>query len=881
MLQTSKMVYLKDYQAPSYEVESVELTFDLHEDHTEVFSKIHFYRNSKSENTVSPATVPLILYGKQLDLKSIKLNGQILSEQAYTRNSESLIIPLVPASFTLEIQTTLHPESNTELSGLFRSGPILCTQCEPEGFRNITYYPDRPDVMTTFKTTIIADKKLYPVLLSNGNCIAKGNLADNTRHFATWIDPFKKPSYLFALVAGNLMAIEDFFITLSGRLVTLKLFIEHANLEKAGYAMQALKKAMKWDEETYGREYDLDIYMIVAVNDFNMGAMENKGLNIFNAKYVLASPQTATDTDYYLIDAVIGHEYFHNWSGNRVTCRDWFQLSLKEGLTVFREHQFCGDITQSPVSLIDNARLIRSRQFPEDAGPMAHPVRPDAYLEINNFYTVTIYEKGAEVIRMIKTLLGWDTFKKGMDLYFARHDGQAVTTEDFVRAMEAASGRDLTQFRLWYTKAGTPVIEVAENYDPNTQVYTLTLIQSCAPTPNQPNKAPFHIPIAIGLLGDQGKDLLPEPTILELTGTTQRFEFAHIATRPVLSILRSFSAPVKIHSFLNHEQLAFLLAHDSDDFNRWDAAQQLTENVLLTLIDAYQKGTSLSMDLINPGWLKAYRAVLVDEYLNPALKAEMLCFPSVNELIEKMQVANVTAIHAARSFLKQAFAETLYEPLLTLYQQQDTKDRYHYNPTDAAGRRLKNICLYYLMCKNPKSKTSSLSMALSQFQESQNMTDTIGALTAIAQKACAERTHVLKTFYEHWAHEPLVVNKWLSIQATSELPETLEVVQSLLKHPAFDMNNPNKVYALIGGFSNNAVCFHDKSGAGYVFVREMILQLNATNPQVAARLMTAFTRWKKFDITTQTLMRTELEHIRACPTLSKDIDEIVTKTLGC
>ena len=843
-----KMIYLKDYKPKAYGVDSIELIFDLHDTETHVHATIQFHRNTSTEE-------PLVLYGNKLDLKSIRIDGRSLSEKDYTLTPETLTIAEVPQSFILDIENTLRPKTNTELSGLYQSGSLFCTQCEPEGFRNITYYPDRPDVMTTFKTTLIANKKSHPVLLSNGNCIAKGDATDTARHFATWMDPFKKPSYLFALVAGDLISVEDFFVTRSGRLVTLKLFIEHVNLEKSGYALQALKKAMKWDEEVYGREYDLDIYMIVAVNDFNMGAMENKGLNIFNAKYVLASPETATDLDYYLIDAVVGHEYFHNWSGNRVTCRDWFQLSLKEGLTVFREHHFSSDITQSPVSLIENAQLIRSRQFPEDAGPMAHPVRPDAYLEINNFYTVTIYEKGAEVIRMIKTLLGWDTFRKGMDVYFERHDGEAVTTEDFVCAMEFASDRDLTQFRLWYTQAGTPVIHVAEEYNPDTQCYVLTLSQS----------TDFHIPIAIGLLGSDGKDLLPITTVLELKEKTQRFEFYHIRTRPILSILRSFSAPVKIKPFLSHAQLAFLLAHDSDDFNRWDAAQQLTEHVLLALIDAHQKGIALSRDLIHPTWLEAYRALLLNTQAHPALKAEMLCFPSVNELIEKMEIADVVAIHIARSFLKHVFAEDLSQPLLALYQQHNKKERYRYHTEDAAHRRLKNICLYYL---------SSVETAVHQFQQSNNMTDTMGALSAVVQKACAERTELLASFYERFSHEPLVVNKWLSLQATSELPGTLEVVQSLLKHP-------NKVYALIGGFANNPVCFHEPSGAGYAFIREMIIQIDASNPQVAARLMTPFTRWKKFDLNAQALMRAELECIEASPHLSKDIREIVTKLLAC
>lgn len=873
-----KTIYLKDYQPPAYGVERVDLVFDLEEHQTEVKAKMRFYKNSVSAET----TLPLVLYGKKLELKSIQLDGRLLKPEEYELNAETLTIPWVPESFSLEIQTVLHPEKNTELQGLYRSGPLFCTQCEPQGFRGITYYPDRPDVMSIFTTTIIADKKAYPVLLSNGNCIAKGE-AENNRHWVTWEDPFPKPSYLFALVAGDLIALEDHFLTMSGRLVTLKLFIETVNLEKAGYAMQALKKAMKWDEEAYGREYDLDIYMIVAVNDFNMGAMENKGLNLFNAKYVLASPKTATDTDYYMIDAVVGHEYFHNWSGNRVTCRDWFQLSLKEGLTVFREHQFSEAVSGSPVSLIEHARLIRGKQFSEDAGPMAHPVRPDSYIEINNFYTLTIYEKGAEVIRMIQTLLGETLFRKGMDLYFERHDGQAVTTEEFVRAMEDASNHDLTQFRLWYTQAGTPEIEVLEEYDEESKIYRLTLKQFCAASPGQPLKLPFHIPIAIGLLGQKGEELLPDGTrVLELRNSMEQFEFKDIAVPPVLSILRSFSAPVKIKPFLNDEQLAFLVGHDSDAFNRWDAGQQLTERVLFKWMEAYQqREESLSINTISPYWLEAYRKVLADKQLHPALKAEMLAFPSINELIEKMDVAHVEVIHLARSILKQAFAESMHDSLRELYQQSQVDGRYHYNLESVARRRLKNMCLYYLVLSSRAFEGTSLALCLEQFQASDNMTDTMGALCAIAQKRGPERTTLFQSFYKRFEHDPLVVNKWLSLEATSELPGTLEVVKSLLKHPAFDIHNPNKVYALIGGFAlHNPVCFHEPSGKGYTFVREMILELDAENPQVAARIMGAFTRWKKFEPKAQALMRKELEYIQASPKLSRDLIEIVNKTLS-
>lgn len=875
-----KTTYLKDYQPPAYGVESIELYFDLQEGQTEVKSKVHFYRNVEGGSGDEGSSPPLVLYGRHLELKSLKLDTRALTAEEYQVDNETLTVPHVPETFILEIETRLYPEKNTALHGLYRSGKLFCTQCEPEGFRGITYYPDRPDVMALFTTTIIADKKAYPVLLSNGNCVERGE--SNERHWVKWVDPFKKPSYLFALVAGDLIAVEDYFVTMSGKLVTLKLYVERVNLEKAGFAVEALKKAMKWDEEAYGREYDLDIYMIVAINDFNMGAMENKGLNLFNAKYVLASPGTATDTDYYLIDAVIGHEYFHNWSGNRVTCRDWFQLSLKEGLTVFREHEFSANISQSPVSLIENARLIRSRQFSEDAGPMAHPVQPNSYIEINNFYTMTVYEKGAEVIRMIKTLLGPETFRKGMDLYFERNDGKAVTIEDFVSAMEAASKQDLSQFRLWYTQAGTPVIEVSEDYDAEEEIYRLNLTQSCAPTPGQPIKMPFHIPIRIGLLDREGKELLgPNATaLLELRNSTEQFEFKAIPTRPVLSILRSFSAPIKIKPFLSDEELAFLMSHDIDAFNRWDASLQLTEKVLFKWMEAYHHGESLSSNATSNCWLNAYHALLNDEQLHPALKAEMLSFPSINELIESVSVAHVEVMHIARSYLKEIFAAKLHPILLKLYQQCQEDKPYQYDVESAARRRLKNTCLYYLVLGPRSIENTAIALCLEQFQQSKNMTDRMGALVAIAQKNCPERETLLQSFYKEWQFDPLVVNKWLGLQATSELPRTLDRVKSLLTHPAFDMHNPNKVYALLGGFANhNPVCFHDPSGAGYTFIRERILELDAKNPQVAARLMNAFTRWKKFDVHAQNLMRQELEYIQSSKHLSKDLIEIVNKTL--
>lgn len=866
-----KTIYLKDYKAPDYWVETIDLVFDLNEDKTLVTSVIQFKRNA----TVADPDTPLYLYGVKLLLKSIALSGRELAHSEYIVDSESLTIAKVPASFTLTLVTEIHPESNTELTGLFRSGPIFCTQCESEGFRRITYYPDRPDCLAKFTTTIIADKKRYPVLLSNGNPVASGGSeGDPSRHWVKWEDPFLKPSYLFALVAGDLIAVEDTFLTRSNRLVILKLFIEHENLDKAAHAMKALKKAMKWDEETYGCEYDLDIYMIVAANDFNMGAMENKGLNVFNSRYILASPDTATDSDYYHIDAVVGHEYFHNWTGNRITCRDWFQLSLKEGLTVFREHHFSSDITKSPVHLIENARMIRSRQFSEDAGPMSHPVRPESYVEISNFYTVTVYEKGAEVIRMIKTLLGWETFRKGMQIYFAKHDGEAATTDDFVAAMESASNRDLTQFKRWYSQAGTPEVEVQANYDASQKTLTLTLKQSCPKTAGQPNKEPFHIPLLIGLLNQKGQDILPSGSqVLELKETTQEFKFENMSEKPVISLLRQFSAPVKVKTELTDADLAFLLAHDSDNFNRWDAGYQLTERLLFRLMDTFNKGGQLQLE---EPWIKAYQAIVKAD-LNPEFKAQLLSFPSTSEMIENMVVADVDAIYAARTFLKKSFAESFKTELQTIYQQNQTPGRYEYTTETTGKRALKNLSLSYLLLLEDPSYQA---LALKQYQDANNMTDRMAALSALIQREGEAKNQVLSDFYNKWQHDPLVVNKWLTVQALSEAENTLEKVKELVKHPAFNINNPNKVYSLISAFASNPVRFHDNSGAGYTFLREMVLKLDVLNPQVAARILKALTPWKKFDTARQNKMKAELEFIFKQPKISRDIYEIVEKSLS-
>lgn len=882
------ITYLKDYKAPAYWVETIDLVFDLQPEKTYVKSTLKMQKNAAYTET---ANLPLVLSGVKLTLKSITLDQKPLSTSDYTIDSESLTIPKVPEKFTLEIETEICPKDNTELSGLYYAKDIFCTQNESQGFRRITYYPDRPDVMAKFTTTIFADKKRFPVLLSNGNCIEKG-LSGEDRHWVKWEDPFKKPCYLFALVAGDLVALEDHFVTRSQRLVTLKIFVERENQDKCAHALEALKKSMKWDEDTYGREYDLDIYMIVAVNDFNMGAMENKGLNIFNSKYILACPETATDWDFQHVDAVVGHEYFHNWSGNRVTCRDWFQLSLKEGLTVFREHHFSSDISKSPVALIENTRYLRSTQFAEDAGPMAHPVRPESYIEINNFYTATVYEKGSVVIRMIKTLLGWETFRRGMDLYFERHDGQAVTIEDFVAAMEAVSKQDLSQFRRWYSQAGTPEITVAEQYDPASQNYQITLKQSCKPTPGQPQKEPFVIPIATGLLDKKGHDLLEQgkegkesqegkgTTTLILNSPEQTFNFPKISEKPYLSILRNFSAPVIIKPFQNEETLAFLLANDSDPFNRWEAGQKFSELLIWQCVEKLQNKEKLSLEKssgLEHIWLESYRKILTEEKLNPALRAEIFSLPSLSYLIGLKAPADIDNLYLSGKFLREQLAIQCKKELLNAYHAHLDTDLYQYTPEKVAARNLKNVCLAYLMLN--KQDQEVLDIGKQQWKTANNMTDSIAVLTNFANWEGEEREEVFKEFYERWKNNALVLDKWFRIQAGSDRKDVLTLVKKLMEHPDFSIKNPNKVYSLVGGFTANLPYFHDKSGGGYEFLADTVIKLNALNPQVAARMINPFTRWKQFDKERQALMRAQLERLRVVPNLSKDLFEIISKSL--
>jgi len=806
------------------------------------------------------------------------LDGRELPPGAYRADHGGLVIFDVPERFQLRTEVLIHPETNTALEGLYRSGGMFCTQCEAEGFRRITYFADRPDVMTRFRTEIVADRARYPVLLSNGNPLEQRDLGDG-RHLACWEDPFPKPSYLFALVAGDLRWIEDRYRTRSGREVLLRIYTEPENVGKCAHAMESLKRAMAWDEERFGREYDLDVYMIVAVNDFNMGAMENKGLNVFNSKYVLARPDTATDEDFLGIEGVIAHEYFHNWTGNRITCRDWFQLSLKEGLTVFRDQEFSADLGSRAVKRIEDVRRLRAHQFPEDAGPMAHPVRPDSYIEINNFYTTTVYEKGAEVVRMQSSLLGPERFRRAMDLYFGRHDGQAVTTDDFVRCMEEAGGIDLGQFRLWYEQAGTPELHIEGEHDAARRAYRLTVRQHCPPTPGQPEKRPFHIPLAVGLVGPDGTDLplrlegeghaAGGTRLLEVRGEEQAFLFLDVPGAPVPSLLRGFSAPVRVRYDYSDADLMFLMAHDSDGFNRWDAAQTLLQRVIL-------RAVAEPSHPLPEGFLGAFGAALGNA-ADPWLLAEVLSLPSEPYLSDQMEVADVDGVHRARQRVKTEIAEALRGGLLAAYRASSDQAGYDLTPRSIGRRRLKNLCLGYLMQLGDPEVTG---LCLGQFRQGTNMTDVVAALGLLADRPGPESDEALAAFHDRWRGDTLVLDKWFSIQATASRPDALERVAGLLGHPAFSMRNPNKVRSLIGAFcGGNPVGFHRRDGAGYRFLADRVLDLDPVNPQIAARLLRQLARWRRFDAERQGLMRAELERILARDDLSKDTYEVASRSL--
>lgn len=872
-----KTIYLKDYQAPAFELEQVKLTFCLFENGATVLSVLKFKRCAEANIEA------LYLHGEDLELRSIKLNNQLLSSDDYQLDREGLTIKHVPAQFTLECETWIKPQDNKRLEGLYKSSSMFCTQCEAEGFRRITYYPDRPDVMSVFQTRIEADKALYPVLLSNGNPVESGDLAEG-RHFVTWEDPFPKPCYLFALVAGNLHCQEDVYITSSGRKVDLRIFVDAKNADKCDYALDSLKRSMKWDEDVYGREYDLDIFMIVAVDDFNMGAMENKGLNIFNSSCVLAKTDTATDTAYHRIEAIVAHEYFHNWSGNRVTCRDWFQLSLKEGFTVFRDAEFSADMNSRVVKRIEDVNFLRAAQFAEDAGPMSHPVRPSSYMEISNFYTLTVYEKGAELVRMLHTLLGAAKFRAGSDLYFDRHDGQAVTTEEFVAAMSEVSGRDFTQFQAWYDQGGTPEVLVASSYNAESKEYRLTFTQSCPASAGDSvaldKKALFHIPITLGLIDEKGKDLPlavaggQTSWVFELLGQTETIVFEGMEKEPTPSLLRNFSAPVKLTYDYSNEQLLFLLAHDSDGFNRWEAGQTLSLRVLQDMILKYQHKEAL---VLSEQFIEVFRSVLRNKDLDKAMVCKLLMLPAESYLIELSAEADVDAIHHVREFVRAALSDALKIELEAVY---------HENVSLSASldfaamsqRALKNTALS-LLSASPNDQ--AVLLAKQQFESAVNMTDSHAALSVLVNAGDAlAAKEVLTTFYHKWHTDAQVLEQWFSVQSASASYMDLDGLREIIALPDFDMTNPNKVRAVIGVFcQQNLVNFHNESGEGYVFLADCIIKLDDLNPQIASRLMMPLTRWRKFNAHRQNLMLEQLKRIHEKNDLSKDVREIVEKSL--
>jgi aminopeptidase N len=871
-------IRLTDYRPPDWLIETVELDVSLDPVETRIHAKLKIKPNGAG------IPVPLVLDGDDLKLVSLALDGEPLPAQSFAATPDSLTIARPPhRGFELEIETAVDPTANTRLMGLYRTGTTYCTQCEAEGFRRITYFLDRPDVMAVYTTRIEADKSEAPVLLANGNLIARGDVEGTTRHFAVWHDPFKKPSYLFALVGGKLARLADAFTTMSGREVALHIYMEPGKEERCLYAMDSLKRAMRWDELVFGREYDLDILMIVAVPAFNMGAMENKGLNIFNDQYLLASPQTATDTDYAYIEAVVAHEYFHNWTGDRITCRDWFQLCLKEGLTIFRHQEFSADQRSRAVERISDVRVLRSQQFVEDAGPLAHPVRPQLYHEINNFFTTTVYNKGGEIVRMIKTLLGADVFRAGMDLYFTRHDGQAVTVEQFVQCFADVSGRDFSQFMRWYTQAGTPEIVVTPHYDARAQTYRLDVAQKIPPTPGQPIKEPMAVPLAIGLLDSDGSDLpllldgRPlDRGVLTLKAPSQSFVFSDIAERPRLSLNRGFSAPVKLSLPIEPDDLRFLAAYDSDPFNRWQSLQTLAMSLLTANAAALRTGAPLRED---EGLIAALGAILADQKLEPAFIALTLRPPSEADIAREIgRDVDPDAIFAARRKLRTTIGERLGAALEDAYVRLNTLTPYRPDAEGAGRRALKNICLDLLAATGD---SGAVARALSQYESADNMTDRLAALETLSLHDQPERARAFDDFYRRYADDPLVIDKWFTLQAVTPEPATLERVRALTVHPAFSMTNPNRAASLIGAFAHaNQPQFNRLDGAGYDFVADIVLALDARNPQVAARIMAAFRSWRTLEAQRRARAEATLRRMAAVPTLSRDVADIVARTLA-
>ncbi len=866
---THKTIYLKDYKPYPYSLKHIDLSFDLHEMQTHVKSKLHFHSGPKVRE-------PLFLHGEALELKSILLNGQAVDANDYAVDDKGLILHKTPdGEFVLEIEVTIHPETNTRLEGLYKSGGNYCTQCEAEGFRRITYYPDRPDVLATFTVRVEGEKAKYPVLLSNGNLTEKGECKDG-RHYAIWSDPFPKPCYLFALVAGNLAHIHDTYKATSGRDVDLYIYVRHGDEDQCGWAMESLKRSMKWDEDVYGLEYDLNIFNIVAVSDFNMGAMENKSLNIFNTALVLAHQETATDDDFIRVEGVIAHEYFHNWSGDRVTCRDWFQLSLKEGLTVFRDQEFTADLHSRAVARIDDVQHLRRGQFPEDAGPLAHPIRPDNYIEINNFYTMTVYEKGAEVIRMIRTLLGTENYRKATDLYFSRHDGQAVTCEDFVKCMEDASGIDLSHFRLWYEQAGTPEVTFEGKYDPTKRTYTISLAQSVPVTPGQAKKKPMLIPVAVGLLSDNGNDMDlgggQTTKVFQLEKDRQDFVIENVSSAPVPSVLRNFSAPVKLKSKVSEQELSFLMVHDSDGFNRWEAGQEFG----LRTINSMMHDGAAHM----PHFIQSYGEIL-SQALEPdadkAFLARAFLPPDVSYIGQHQKEVDPPAIYTTREKLLKEILAKYRDVLGEIYNRNRTGKEFSVTAASMGQRALQNVVLRLLTAYKDEEAAK---IAKAQYDTANNMTDRIAALSVLANTDSELRDQAFVEFYHRFKNYQLVVDKWFSLQGSAVRLDTLQSLKVLRTHPEFTLKNPNRARSLYASFAiNNPVIFHAADGSGYDFLTDAVIELNSINPQIASRLLTPMREWKRYTQDRQTKMKESLQRILDTPKLSPDVYEIASKSI--
>ena len=864
-----KKKYLKDYTEPAYKIDKIDLKFDIFDQYTEVTSNLLVYKNPDLKNT----DTPLIFNIKDLEIKSVIADDIVLMPVEYKIEKEYFKLARTPEKFKLEIVTILKPDQNTSLEGLYQSGDILCTQCEAEGFRKITPFPDRPDVMTKYSCIITADKEKYPVLLSNGNRVNYGDL-ENGRHFVQWEDPFRKPSYLFALVAGDLVLIKDKFITRSNRTIDLNIYVEKENKDKCSHAMTSLKQSMEWDEQRFDREYDLDLFQIVAVNDFNAGAMENKGLNIFNSKYVLADSKTATDTDFFNIQRVIAHEYFHNWTGNRITLKNWFQLSLKEGLTVFRDQEFSADMHSRSVNRITNVKALRTLQFPEDSGPMTHPVRPLSYIEMNNFYTMTVYEKGAELIRMIFTILGKELFKKGLNFYFDKYDGMAVTIEDLISCMEKISNQDFSHFMLWYTQSGTPLVKVTRSYDKESKTLKLDFKQTCKPDKNQDIKKPFHIPIKLGLLDGKGMDISPPESFFNLKTFQDSFIFTDVAEDSIPSIFREFSAPVIIETDFSEDELSFIMANDSDEFNRWDASQEIyfREIIKLTKIKS-----DIDKQKISSYLLKAFKALLNDSISNKAFLARALSLPSENEIAEKFKIIDVEAIHSAKKHLKATLAIEFRDQMQSIINNCSDTDPIDISSDAMAKRDLKNVLLSYIGILGQKDILIKL---FNDFKNVSNMTDDIALFSILTDIESEYKEKAINLFYNKWKKNTLVLDKWFAIQAVSSCSDTLQNLNKLIKHPDFSIKNPNKVRSLIGSFAMfNPVIFHQKDGKGYEFVAEQIKILDKINPQIASRMVASFNNRKRYDKNRNHLMKKQLESIISLPELSKNVYEIVSNAL--